>query len=78
MQCTISYYNLEGYGLIVERLIDKFKFVLAYRTRSANEVVLSRTCSSLINLFSRFVTFSRRPAPVFVATVRNLSNFWIV
>ena len=53
--------------LISERLIDKFKFVLTYRTRSANEIELSRSYWSLINLFSRYVTFGGRPASDFVA-----------
>ena len=37
--------------LIAERLISKFKFVLTYRTRSANETVSSQSCCSLVNFF---------------------------
>ena len=62
--------------LIVKRLINKFKFVLTYRTRSANEAVSSRSCCNLVNSFSRSITFGGRPAPGFVEIYQNVRNIW--
>ena len=44
--------------LIVEILIDRLIFMLAYRTKSVKEFISSRICSSLINRACRFVVSS--------------------
>ena len=64
--------------LIVEVLIDRLIFVLAYRTKSGKEFVSSRICSSLMSRVCRFIVFFGRPAPGFVATLPYLSNLRIV
>ena len=64
--------------LIVEVLIDRLIFVLAYRTKWVKEFVLSRICSSLMSRVCRFVVFFGRPAPGLVGTVSYLLNLRIV
>ena len=64
--------------LIVEVLIDRLIFVLAYRTKPVKEFVSSRICSSLMSRVCRFVVFFEHPSPGLVAMVPYLSNLRIV
>ena len=73
---SILYYR--RIKLIVEVLIKRFIFMLAYRAKLAKEFVSLRICSSLMNRVCRIVVFSGHLAPGLVATVPSLSNLQIV